>query len=110
MGGGIWLTGGIALKLKHGRSEDDSKFVGTLLGKCNEHGDVLVEGGEVPTIDMWAERIHAAAVRKAAEVNGAQEDGVAEEDGDGQPDSRPPSSGLSSLGDRDLPDIDMLDS
>jgi transcription initiation factor TFIID subunit 3 len=101
----------LALKLKHGRSEDDSKFVGTLLGKCNEHGEVLVEGGEAPTIDDWAEKIHAAATRKATAMNGAPlENGTQDaEDGDGQPDSRPPSSGLSSLGDRDLPDVDMLD-
>jgi transcription initiation factor TFIID subunit 3 len=70
-----------------------------------------VEGGEAPTIDDWAESIHAAATRKATAMNGSLlENGIQDaEDGDGQPDSRPPSSGLSSLGDRDLPDVDMLD-
>lgn len=64
---------------------------------------MLIEGGEVPTIDMWAEKIHSAAVRKPTLVNG---NGNRETE---QPDSRPPSSGLSSLGDREEPDIDMLD-
>lgn len=70
-----------------------------------------MEGGEAPTIDDWAEKIHATATRKATALNGAPlENGTHDaEDGDGQPDSRPPSSGLSSLGDRDLPDVDMLD-
>lgn len=95
-------TGALALKQKHGRSDDDSKYVGTLLGKCIEHGDVLVEGGEVPSIKSWAEKRRTTTERKTISLNGHS--GVV----DGEPGSRPSSSGLSSLGDRTI-DQDMSD-
>ncbi|KAK3330160.1 hypothetical protein B0H66DRAFT_542915 [Apodospora peruviana] len=89
-----------ALKKKHSKNEDDSKYVGTLLGKSNEHGDVQVEGGHYPSIFNWEERMRTAAQRVEDEarekVNG---DGAA-----GGDNSRPPSSGLSSLGDRSIAD------
>ncbi|KAH8910759.1 hypothetical protein BR93DRAFT_955816 [Coniochaeta sp. PMI_546] len=92
-----------ALKQKHGRADDDLKYAGTLLGKCLEHGDVLVEGGEVPSIQEWAEKRRAVTEQKnALAVNGDMGDG------DGAPGSRPSSSGLSSLGDRTI-DHDMSD-
>lgn len=76
---------GAALKKKHSKNDDDgSKFTGTLLGRGNEHGEVQVEGGEVPSIDDWEERLQAGAERKEEEV-------VEEEE------ERPMSSGLSSL-------------
>ncbi|KAB5580517.1 hypothetical protein GE09DRAFT_1212965 [Coniochaeta sp. 2T2.1] len=91
-----------ALKQKHGRADDDSKYMGTLLGKSIEHGDVQVEGGDVPSIQEWAERRRAATEKKVAPaING---DGYV----DGEPGSRPSSSGLSSLGDRTI-DNDMSD-
>ncbi|OIW35282.1 hypothetical protein CONLIGDRAFT_627342 [Coniochaeta ligniaria NRRL 30616] len=92
-----------ALKQKHGRSDDDSKYVGTLLGKPTEHGDVLVEGGEVPTIQQWAEKRRAVTERKNARAMNGDAGDV-----DGEPGSRPSSSGLSSLGDRTI-DHDMSD-
>ncbi|KAK5658717.1 hypothetical protein OQA88_1526 [Cercophora sp. LCS_1] len=84
-----------ALKKKHSKNDDDSKFVGTLLGKPSEHGDVQVEGGEYPSIFNWEERLRLAATQspEAQEANG-------EDVGE----SRPPSSGLSSLGDRSIAD------
>ncbi|KAK0630134.1 hypothetical protein B0T17DRAFT_607177 [Bombardia bombarda] len=84
-----------ALKKKHSKNDDDTKFLGTLLGKPNEHGDVLVEGGLFPTIENWEERLREAAERTPElpnDMNGEKED------------SRPPSSGLSSLGDRSIAD------
>ncbi|KAK1837237.1 hypothetical protein QBC39DRAFT_377524 [Podospora conica] len=75
-----------ALKKKHSKNDDDgSKFTGTLLGRGNEHGEVQVEGGEVPSIDGWEERLMALAERKEEEVLVEEEE------------ERPMSSGLSSL-------------
>jgi transcription initiation factor TFIID subunit 3 len=92
-----------ALKQKHGRSDDESKYAGTLLGKCLEHGDVMVEGGDVPSIHEWAEKRRAVTERKnVAAINGDSGDV------NGEPGSRPSSSGLSSLGDRTI-DHDMSD-
>jgi transcription initiation factor TFIID subunit 3 len=60
----------------------------------------MVEGGEYPSIFNWEERLKLAA-QKTPEVQELDVDGSRE-------DSRPPSSGLSSLGDRTLgDDMDM---
>ncbi|KAK0656537.1 hypothetical protein B0T16DRAFT_319233 [Cercophora newfieldiana] len=80
-----------ALKQKHSKNEEDTKFVGTVLGKCNEHGEVQVEGGEFPSIFNWEEQLKLRAQRPRASED-------VEMNGDGE-DSRPQSSGLSSLGD-----------
>ncbi|KAL2017564.1 hypothetical protein VTK56DRAFT_1998 [Thermocarpiscus australiensis] len=84
-----------ALKKKHSKNDDDSKYLGTLLGRSIEHGDVLVEGGEYPSISLWEER-------RRMEAQQTPEPGQ-RGDGDGEG-SRPPSSGLSSLGDRSMAD------
>jgi len=97
----------IALKKKHSKNDDDSKYLGTLLGRSIEHGDVLVEGGECPSISVWEERRRLAAQKTpeppARQVNGDRDH---DHDGDGE-ESRPPSSGLSSLGDRSI--VDEMD-
>ena len=97
-----------ALKKKHSKNDDDSKYLGTLLGRSIEHGDVLVEGGECPSIFVWEERRRAAGVKKPELQQpqlGAGEDFNGDGDGDGDGDeSRPGSSGLSSLGDRSIAD------
>jgi len=70
-----------------------------LLGKPVEHGEIQVEGGEYPSIFNWEERLRSTTQRtpEPHEVNS-----------DGGEDSRPPSSGLSSLGDRSIADeMDM---
>ena len=92
------LTNFTALKQKHSKNEEDTKFTGTVLGKCNEHGDVQVEGGEYPSILNWEEQLKLAAQRPEA-----RED--VDMNGDGG-ESRPQSSGLSSLGDE--LDMDLL--
>ena len=51
-----------------------------------------MEGGEVPSIFNWEERLQAIAEKKK-EVEQVEEE-----------DSRPPSSGLSSLSDRSIGD------
>ncbi|KAL2199838.1 hypothetical protein P885DRAFT_75017 [Corynascus similis CBS 632.67] len=105
-----------ALKKKHSKNDDDSKFLGTLLGRSVEHGDVLVEGGECPSILEWEERRRIAgqktpepSVQEGSLQNHRYGGGVngdlVDADGDGDGDeSRPPSSGLSSLGDRSIAD------
>ncbi|KAK3301085.1 uncharacterized protein B0H64DRAFT_30358 [Chaetomium fimeti] len=96
-----------ALKKKHSKNDDDSKYLGTLLGRSIEHGDVLVEGGECPSIFVWEERRRIAGQKTPeppvlqnhfGELNGDHS-----VNGDRE-DSRPPSSGLSSLGDRSIAD------
>ncbi|KAI9171627.1 TAF(II) complex (TBP-associated complex) component [Paramyrothecium foliicola] len=42
-----------ALKKKHSKTGDDSKYHGTLLGKGNEVGEIFVEGGPETSIDEW---------------------------------------------------------
>ncbi|EAQ92604.1 hypothetical protein CHGG_00839 [Chaetomium globosum CBS 148.51] len=92
-----------ALKKKHSKNDDDSKYLGTLLGKSIEHGDVLVEGGECPSIFVWEERRRIAG-QKTPEPPVLQNHlGKVNGDGDRE-ESRPPSSGLSSLGDRSIAD------
>ncbi len=82
--------------------------MGTLLGRSIEYGDVLVEGGECPSIFVWEERRRMAGQKTPEPLRGGQNgfangDGDGDGDGDGE-DSRPPSSGLSSLGDRSIAD------
>lgn len=90
-----WLT---ALKQKHSKTGDDSKFQGTLIGKPNDHGEVLVEGGNFDTIQSWAENRKKSNVMTPPPSPPPRQE---EESG-----SRPSSSGLSSLGDGDM-DFEM---
>lgn len=109
---GFFLSCVAALKKKHSKNDDDSKYLGTLLGRSIEHGDVLVEGGECPSISVWEERRRIAG-QKTPEPPQAQNhadgrDVTGDRDGDDdREDSRPPSSGLSSLGDRSM--VDEMD-
>ncbi|OLN88731.1 Transcription initiation factor TFIID subunit 3 [Colletotrichum chlorophyti] len=91
------------LKKKHSKTGEDSKYHGTILGKGNDVGEVQVEGGDVPSIHTWRERMcrSAAGTRTGAD-EGATSPRIKEE-------SRPPSSGLSSVGDRLGDDRDNMD-
>lgn len=93
--GALLMKTSAALKQKHSKTGDDSKFQGTLLGKPNEHGEVLVEGGNFDTIQSWSEH------RKKNNVMTPPPSPPQHESG-----SRPSSSGLSSLGDGDM-DFEM---
>jgi transcription initiation factor TFIID subunit 3 len=77
----VWLE----LKQKHSKN-DDSRYANTILGKPTDHGEVLVEGGPVSSIDEWREMMFQHNERPREPT----------------PDSRPPSSGLSSLDDGDV--------
>lgn len=77
------------LTRKHSKN-DDSRYASTILGKPSDHGEVLVEGGPVSSIDEWREMMFQRNQRSREPT----------------PDSRPPSSGLSSL---DEGDVEMMD-
>lgn len=69
-----------------------------------EHGDVLVEGGDCPSIFVWEERRRIAARKTPEPQTQVQAQGGVKGDGGDGEDSRPPSSGLSSLGGRSIAD------
>jgi len=79
---------------KHSKAGEDSKYNGTLLGKSNDHGDIAVEGGDVPSIRMWEEKLSKEREQSPPHIE-PQSPSLS---------SRPPSSGLSSLGDREIDD------
>ncbi|KAK3498218.1 hypothetical protein B0T13DRAFT_254359 [Neurospora crassa] len=92
-----------ALKLKHSKNDDDSRYTGSLLGKCIEHGNVEVEGGKYHSIALWEEKMKEAARRPPSQPQPQEEDKPEGINGDRE-DSRPPSSGLSSIGDQSIAD------
>ena len=91
------------MKKKHNRSDQDSKYAGTILGRGIEHGEVNVEGGNADSLQAWAKALLDAAVRPPDEPGELQRP---ERTGD-EADSRPPSSGLSSLADDDVEMMDL---
>ncbi|KAI1368786.1 hypothetical protein F5Y08DRAFT_294800 [Xylaria arbuscula] len=86
-----------ALKRKHNKTDQDSKWAGTILGRSIDHGEVLIEGGSDTSLAAWRKRMHEASLRPPDPQFTA-------DDENGSP--RPPSSGLSSIGDEE---IEMLD-
>ncbi|KAK9770627.1 putative Bromodomain associated domain-containing protein [Seiridium cardinale] len=78
------------LKQKHSKN-DDSRYASTILGKPSDHGEILVEGGPVSSIDEWRDMMFQRNERPREPT----------------PDSRPPSSGLSSLDDGDVEMMDL---
>ncbi|KAF6837812.1 bromodomain associated protein [Colletotrichum musicola] len=85
------------LKKKHSKTGEDSKYHGTILGKGNDAGEVQVEGGDVPSIRTWQDKMRGPTGGFPATSPRAKEE------------SRPPSSGLSSVGDRLGDDRDSMD-
>lgn len=73
----------IALKKRHSRTADDSKFAGTFLGKPPDHGPVIIEGGgDLDSIQSWNEKRRGTSTKSPESDAG----------------SRPASSGLTSVG------------
>ncbi|KAI0486105.1 hypothetical protein F4859DRAFT_355817 [Xylaria cf. heliscus] len=81
-----------ALKRKHNKTDQDSKYAGTILGRSIDHGEVLIEGGSDTSLAAWAARMREASLRPPDPKTTADDDN----------DSRPPSSGLSSLADEEV--------
>ncbi|KAI1176896.1 hypothetical protein F4777DRAFT_587651 [Nemania sp. FL0916] len=85
-----------ALKRKHNKTDQDSKYAGTILGRSIDHGEVLIEGGSDTSLAAWATRMREASLRPPDPQPAAN----------GDNDSRPPSSGLSSLTDEEV--VEMM--
>ncbi|SPO00845.1 related to TAF(II) complex (TBP-associated protein complex) component [Cephalotrichum gorgonifer] len=88
-----------ALKKKHSKTGEDSKYHATILGRGNDQGEVLIEGAEeVTSIRTW-ERSIAGPATPPPESPPAP---VKTEEG-----ASTPSSTLSSIPDMDEKDMDM---
>ncbi|KAF9879944.1 bromodomain associated protein [Colletotrichum karsti] len=87
------------LKKKHSKTGEDSKYHGTIIGKGNDVGEVQVEGGDLPSIHTWRAKMCGPSPTNALSATSPN---IKEE-------SRPPSSGLSSVGDRLGDDRDSMD-
>jgi transcription initiation factor TFIID subunit 3 len=92
------------LKKKHNKTDQDSKYAGTILGRGIEHGEVMVEGGKADSLDSWARTLRAASEKSPEELQKEREQA------DDDADSRPPSSGLSSLNEGDVEMLDLVGS
>jgi len=77
------------LKKKHSTTEEDSRYLGTMLGKSAEPRTIKVEGGEVESVKEWAERLKAPSKLTPAIS------------------SRRQSSVLSSIGDQVMEDMEF---
>ncbi|KAF2968960.1 hypothetical protein GQX73_g4631 [Xylaria multiplex] len=86
-----------ALKRKHNKTDQESKYAGTILGRSIDHGEVLVEGGPDTSLAAWAARMREASLRPPDP----------QPTGDNDNDSRPASSGLSSLADEEMEMMDF---
>ncbi|KXJ95513.1 hypothetical protein Micbo1qcDRAFT_200903 [Microdochium bolleyi] len=91
-----------ALKKKHNKTDQDSKYAGTILGKSIDHGEVPVEGGPLDSLAAWEQMMRNNA------SNSASAD-VRDDDDDDDRASRAPSSGLSSLDEGDVEMYDLKD-
>ncbi|XXG94005.1 hypothetical protein Hte_000256 [Hypoxylon texense] len=78
-----------SLKRKHNKMDEDSKYTSTILGRGIVDGEVALEGGEESSIRAWKRARHEDSQR-------LPEPTVVDTD------SRPASSGLSSLADEDV--------
>ncbi|CAK7197522.1 hypothetical protein SEUCBS139899_000169 [Sporothrix eucalyptigena] len=101
-----------ALKKKHSKTGEDSKYSSTVLGRGNvgEHhadavADIIIEGGDCPSIASWREkriesRQQPRPLTPAPEAD--EDEDLDDDDTRRRHKSRSPSSGLSSLGDRSI--------
>jgi len=78
------------LKKKHSTTDEDTRYIGTILGRPAEPRTIKVEGSEVASLKEWAERLKNPP--KPAST---------------MPSSRRQSSALSSLGDEIMEDMDF---
>ena len=52
------LTLDAVLKKKHSKTGEESRYQGTVIGKPADEGIVLVEGGDVDSIEAWSAKMH----------------------------------------------------
>lgn len=79
------------LKKKHSTGDEESRYVGTLLGKTPDLRTIKVEGGDIASVKDWADRLRTTSKRPSTTPAT----------------SRPQSSGLSSLGDQSMEDMEF---
>lgn len=84
------LTISPVLKKKHSANDEETRYVGTVLGKPAEPRIIKVEGGEITSLREWAERLRNPAPP-----------------GSTMPSSRRQSSALSSLGDDTVEEMEF---
>jgi len=80
-----------SLKNKHDKIGDESRYHGTILGKAPEPRVVEVEGGDITSLQEWAERLHKRSRQQSVSSNP----------------SRRQSSELSSLEDQEMEGMDF---
>jgi len=78
------------LKKKHSTTDEETRYIGTVLGKPAEPRIVKVEGSEVASLKEWAERLKNPPKPEST-----------------MPSSRRQSSALSSLGDETVEDMEF---
>ncbi|KAI1828721.1 hypothetical protein F4861DRAFT_15591 [Xylaria intraflava] len=88
-----------ALKRKHNKTDQESKYAGTILGRSIDHGEVLIEGGPDTSLAAWATRMREASLRPPDPQSTANHEN-----------GSPPSSGLSSLADEEVVEMMNFDS
>lgn len=89
-----------ALKKRHNKTADDSKFQGTILGKPADTGEIEIEGGgDIKSIEDWiCKRTGREKTTESENEDDERRRGVnGNRDGSHSP---VPSSKLSSVGDR----------
>ncbi|KAG5979667.1 hypothetical protein E4U55_004901 [Claviceps digitariae] len=99
-----------ALKKKHSKTAEESKYTGTVIGKpLDTISEIQVEGGPVTSIDEWIQQ--RQALRKHINININGNGHNATENGHERESSSSPtlSSGLSSVGSRLGDDGDEMD-
>ena len=81
-----------ALKKKHSKTGEDTKYHGTILGRSNDIGElqIQVEGGPDTSIEEWISKRSGKAPEPEPEEEPQQQNGHLSDD----------DSGLSSVGDR----------
>jgi transcription initiation factor TFIID subunit 3 len=79
------------LKKKHSTNDEESRYAATLLGKGGDPRIVKVDGGDVANLRDWANRLKT--IPKRPSTTPAT--------------SRPQSSGLSSLGDQSMEEMEF---
>jgi transcription initiation factor TFIID subunit 3 len=80
-----------ALKKKHDKADEDSRYNGTILGQQSEPHIIPVEGAEISTLKEWMETVRKQDAPQDSSTTT----------------SRRQSSELSSLGDQDMDGIEF---
>ncbi len=80
------LMVGVALKKKHSKTGEESRYQGTVLGIQAEDKVVRIEGGHVESIQAWEAQLHGAkkpsrdsSLELSSAVSTNQEDGLMDE-------------------------------